>query len=55
MTQEDVGPMVTNLRWKTGALFGISFRHKLTETVLNHLRDMMEEPLQVRMARLMGL
>ena len=54
MTLEDVGPMVADVRWKNGAFIGISFRQKLTETVLRHLRDMIDEPLQVRMARLMA-
>ncbi|HEX2793150.1 MAG TPA: hypothetical protein VHN58_01850 [Croceicoccus sp.] len=53
-TPEDVSPMVADMRWKNGAFVGISFRQKLTRTVLRHLRDMIDEPLQVRMARLMS-
>ncbi|MDR7101953.1 hypothetical protein [Croceicoccus sp. BE223] len=54
MTLEDIGPMVADVRWKNGAFIGISFRQKLTETVLRHLRELMDEPLQIRLARMMS-
>ena len=54
MTLEDVGPMISDVRWKNGAFIGISFRHTLTDMVLKHLHALMKEPLQARMARLMS-
>lgn len=54
MTLEDVGPMVADVRWNNGAFFGISFRVALSQHVLSHLRFTIEQPLQERLARLMG-
>lgn len=54
MLLEDVGPMVADVRWRKGAFFGVRFRHGLTAVPLNHLRKLVEQPLQQRMAALIA-
>lgn len=51
---EDTGPMVVHVRSREGAMTGFSFRHALTWVVIDHLREVMKQPLQQRMARLTG-
>lgn len=53
MMLEDVGPMVVDVVWKSGAFFGISFRHTLTAAVLAQLQATLEQPLTDRLARMM--
>ncbi len=51
---EDVGPIVADVRWQNGAFIGISYRKPLSPQVMAQLHATLEQPLQQRMARLMG-
>lgn len=49
---EDVGPLIGDVVWKSGAFFGVSFRRALTAPLLAQLQATLAQPLAERLARM---